>query len=393
MIPTAARLMRPDRLVQHPAYQEALAWLYGLSPNVRTPAEVVADHPRKLPRMRALLDRLGNPERGFDAVLVAGTKGKGSTAALLEAILRAAGLKTGLYTQPHLVSWCERTRLGERAIEPDEAAALMPTVRAAVEAVERERADLGDVTTFEAGTALTLLAFAEHGVELAVVEVGVGGAHDATNVLEPLVAVLAPVSLDHMVTLGPTLAAIAREKVGIFRPGGRAVVGPQSPEALTVVEQVAAAQGTRLELVGREWHWWPTEGEPATGRFAIAGPGVRLDDLSIPLVGRHQRDNATLALAAAHALALLSSHSPRWRKGPGDGGGPDGAGEALPLGGGGLGEGDPIRRGLAAVEWPGRFQVLRERPRVVVDGAHNDDSARRLAEAYRDVFGMRHCHL
>ena len=371
-----ARATVPDRLIRDPAYQEALTWLYGLSPNVRTPAEVVADHPRKLPRMRALLDRVGNPQRAFGAVLVGGTKGKGSTAALLESIVRAGGRRTGLYTQPHLASWCERTRLDGRTIQPGRVAALMPAVRAAVEAVERERSELGAVTTFEAGTALTFLAFAQHGIELAVVEVGVGGAHDATNVLEPTVSVLTTISLDHTSTLGPTVAAIAREKVGIFRPGGRAIVGPQPPEALAVVKQAAATRGTCLELVGREWRWWPTDAEPATGRFSLAGPGVQLDDLSIPLVGRHQRDNSTLAVATASALVAAP---------------PSAQLDAVPHRNGPVP--DAIRHGLAAVEWPGRFQVLRERPWVVVDGAHNDDSARRLAEAFRDVFGTRRCYL
>src|SRR3954453_18048296 len=143
--------MVPDAAIADPAYQDALRWIYGLSPNVRTAADVRADHPRKLPRMRALLDRLDNPERAFGSVLVAGTKGKGSIAAMTAAILDAAGRRTGLVTSPHLVSWCERTRLAGRPIAPAEVGRLMPTVRAAAERLAAEQPELGEVTTFEAG--------------------------------------------------------------------------------------------------------------------------------------------------------------------------------------------------------------------------------------------------
>src|SRR5439155_8461328 len=166
--------MRPDTAITDPAYQDALRWLYALSPNVRTAADIRADHPRKLARMRALLDRLGNPERACRCALIAGTKGKGSIAAMVESIVRLAGWRTGLVTSPHLVSWCERTRLDGNAIAPSEVARLMPAVKQAAERLVAERSDLGAATTFEAGLAVSLLAFAEHGIDVAIVEAGVG---------------------------------------------------------------------------------------------------------------------------------------------------------------------------------------------------------------------------
>ncbi len=367
----------PDRMIDHAGYQDALAYVFGFSPVVRAPAEIRADRARKLPRMRALLEYLGNPERAFQSVLVAGTKGKGSTAAMLESILRVAGHATGLYTQPHLHTWRERTRLGNRLIEPNEVVALMPAVRAAVERFETDHSELGRPTTFEVGTAFTFLAFARYGVGSAVVEVGVGGAHDATNAVDPTLVLLTPISLDHVATLGGTLAAIAEEKAGLFRPGGRAVVGRQPAEALAVAERIAAERETRLEVAGRDWHWYGVDERTGCGPFRVIGMrgappagengagaerrgGVRLEDLTVPLLGRHQRDNATLAVAAAYALDAPMA---------------------------------AIRAGLARVWWPGRLQVLRERPWLVVDGAHNGESARCLVRALLDCFDYRRLHL
>ena len=368
--------MRPDATIADPAYQEALHWLYALSPNVRTAADIRVDQPRKLARMQALLDRLGNPERAYRSVLIAGTKGKGSISAMVESILRAAGRQTGLVTSPHLVSWCERTRLDGQAIAPAEVARLMPEIRAAADRLAAERPDLGAATTFEAGLALSLLAFARHSVEIAVVEVGVGGGHDATNVLDPLAVAIGPISYDHLGTLGDTLTAIATEKAAIMRPGRLAVSAAQPDEARVVVERVAAERQARLELVGREWRWHADDDQPARGAFTIEGPRGRFSGLTTPLLGRHQRENAAAAVALATELLEAPSPSPS------------------PAGRGAGGEGEQaIRQGLAHVFWPGRLQMLRERPTLIVDGAHNGDSAVRLAEAVVECFGERRRHL
>jgi dihydrofolate synthase/folylpolyglutamate synthase len=366
--------MQPDTAIFDPAYHEALRWLYGLSPNVRTAAEVRADHPRKLARMRALLDRLDNPERAFGSVLVAGTKGKGSIAAMAESILGAAGRRTGLLTSPHLMTWCERTRIAGQMIAPDEVARLMPLVREAAERLVAERPDLGAATTFEAGLALSLRALAEHGVEVAVVEVGVGGAHDATNVLEPLAVALGPISYDHQATLGDTLTAIATEKAAIMRPGRLAVSAAQPEEAGRVVEQVAAERGACLEVVGGDWRWHPDGDSACRGAFTVDGPRGHFTGLTTPLLGRHQRENAGAAVALATGVLTPGLGGEGHRTGSGH------ADEA-------------VRRGLAEVWWPGRLQVLRERPTLVVDGAHNGDSAARLAEAIGECFEAHRVHL
>jgi dihydrofolate synthase/folylpolyglutamate synthase len=360
--------MLPDSSIVDPEYQSALRWLYGLSPNVRTAAEIVADHPRKLARTRALLDRLGGPDRQLTSVLVAGTKGKGSIAACSESILRAAGLRTGLVTSPHLVSWCERTRIDGQDVEPSTVGRLMCAVRAAVERLDAEQPELGQATTFEAGLAFSLLAFAEQGVRLAVVECGVGGLHDATNVLDPLAVALGPISYDHTATLGPTLAAIAAEKTGIFREGRLAISAAQPDEALAIVGEVAEQRGTQLELVGRDWRWQPDDAEPCRGAFTVDGPRGHFAGLTTPLLGRHQRENAVVA-AALSTLALRSVGATR-----------DNIRAA-------------VRAGLAAVRWPGRLQIVLERPWLVVDGAHHGDSAARLAEALRECFGAERRHL
>jgi dihydrofolate synthase/folylpolyglutamate synthase len=364
--------MLADSSILDPEYQAALHWLYGLSPNVRTAAQIVADHPRKLPRTRALLDRLGKPDLELISVLVAGTKGKGSIAAFAESIIRATGVRVGLVTSPHLTSWCERTRIEGADIDPRAVRPLMRRVRAAVEAQDAERPDLGQVTTFEAGLAFSLLAFAEAGLRIAVVECGVGGRHDATNVLDALAVALGPISYDHTGTLGPTLTSIATEKVGVFRPGRLAVSAAQPAEALSVVERAADGRGAVLELVGREWDWRPDaspdQGQaPCRGSFTIEGPRGRFAGLTTPLLGRHQRENATAAVAlATRALSNIGATAANVQA--------------------------AVTLGLAEVRWPGRLQVVRERPWLVVDGAHNGDSAVRLAEALADCFhaGRRH---
>jgi dihydrofolate synthase/folylpolyglutamate synthase len=359
--------MLPDSSIANPEYQRALHWLYGLSRHARTAAEIVHDHARKLARTRALLERLGRPDREFLSVLVAGTKGKGSIAAYSESILRAGGPRTGLVTSPHLVSWCERTRIEGREVEPALVGRLLCTVRAAVERQAAEQPELGRVTTFEAGLAFSLLAFAEQGIQVAVVECGVGGRFDATNVLDPVAVALGPISYDHTLTLGPTLTSIATEKTGIFRPGRLAVSAAQPIEALAVVERAAEGRGADLELVGREWRWQPDDDQPGRGAFTIAGPRVQLAGLTTPLLGRHQRENATVAVSLSTLVLrkLGATH--------------DNIQAA-------------VRSGVAQVRWPGRLQVVQERPWLVVDGAHNGDSAVRLAEALGDCFeaGRRH---
>jgi dihydrofolate synthase/folylpolyglutamate synthase len=312
----------------------------------------------KLGRMRAVLAALNHPENQFPALLVAGTKGKGSTVAMLSACLQAAGFRTGRYTSPHLINWRERTCIDAQPISTDAVVALAEPIRAALDGLD---AVLDDATTFEVGTAFAFEYFAREGVDVAVVEVGTGGRLDATNLLDPLVSVIAPISYDHTPTLGETLSEIAWHKSGILRPGRPGILAPQVDEARVVVEREAAALGSQLEEVGRDWRWQP------------AGSGIQVDSThvdfaplvtDIALLGDHQRDNATAAVAALHALA------PRFKVSR-----------------------DAIRTGLATTQWPGRLQILAEHPLLVVDGAHNAASADVLRVALDNNFKFDRLHL
>jgi dihydrofolate synthase / folylpolyglutamate synthase len=211
------------------------------------------------------------------------------------------------------------------------------------------------------GTALTFLHFARSRLDLAVVEVGVGGTHDATNVLDPLVSIVAPISADHLDTLGPTPADVARAKAGVLRPRRPAALGPQPPAAAAVLAEEIDRLRVPAAWVGRDWRWRP-EAEPAgASAFTLLGPDVCYEHLTLPLLGRHQRDNATLAVAAYHALAATGS----------------------PV------KPDTVARGLAGVHWPGRVQVLPTRPTVIVDGAHNAASAASLRATLAECFPGR----
>ncbi len=363
-----ALLLPPDSQEPNPAYRQALDWVWSFSTGSRPSDEVGADRALRLPRMHALLAHLGHPERSYPSLLVAGTKGKGSVVAMAASCLTAAGVRTGAYTSPHLVNWRERTCIDGEPIDTQAVLRLVPEVRAAVEALPRTLRRPG---TFEVGTALTLLYFARTGVDLAVVEVGVGGREDATNVLDPLVSVITPISYDHTGTLGSTLTAIAEHKAGIMRPGRPAVLGPQPTEALEVIETAARHVRARLVRVGVDWSWRPVAGQPA---FGLRSPVEIFDAertaacrVALPLLGDHQRDNAA---AAAAALAELWSG---WRS------------SCFPM--------DALRRGLEAVDWPGRLQVVHDRPTVVVDGAHNAASALALRRALEAGFRRRSLHL
>ncbi len=299
-----------------------------------------------LERIEALCAALGHPERRYRLVQVGGTNGKGSVAALLAAILKSAGHRVGLYTSPHLVSFRERIRVNADPIPED-------GVVDGVEALGTLVARL-DATVFEATTALALDHFAREAVDVAVLEVGLGGRLDATTVGTPAVTVIARVDLDHQEVLGMTLAAIGAEKAAIVR-SGVALAAAQAPEVTEVLLRRAAEVGVPLLLAGRDLH-------VSVGRRGLdgqvitcAGPGWSLPDLRLGLLGTFQPANALLAVAAARALAV----------------------------------GEPaIRDGLDRARWPGRFQVLRRAGGVLVlDGAHNPAGAHALAASLRESFG------
>jgi dihydrofolate synthase/folylpolyglutamate synthase len=319
-------------------YREALERLYGRERGNKGPFG--------LEGTRALLDDLGHPERAFPSVHVAGTNGKGSTSALIERCLRAAGLRTGLFTSPHLIDFRERIRLSGCAASADAVAARLARIATLPHGAGR--------TFFEATFALAALSFAEERVDVAVLETGLGGRLDSTNVVTPALCVLTPIGLDHTELLGDTLEAIAREKAGILKRGVPAVTAAQDARAAAVLEAAARAVGAPLE-----------DALDATGTdvsFRVRDWGVVRARLR--LLGRHQVDNALLAAAAFRALA----DAPSLAKGP-------------PL------TKDALAEGLAHARWPGRFEASASEPRLFWDGAHNPQGAAVLRAAWRDVTG------
>lgn len=293
----------------------------------------------------AVCERLGRPERRVPSVLVAGTNGKGSTAATLHAIALAAGLDAGLYTSPHLEDVTERVRLGPGDIAPEALDAELGEVFAAA-----DRAPAIPVTYFEAMTAAAFSAFARQGLELAVLEVGLGGRFDATNVAPAGLSVVTSISLDHVEDLGGTIAAIASEKAGVFRAGRPALVTSRRPEALAVFEEIARRTGTALHRLSDEARIDGAASDLSGTRFTLSTPGGRYA-LSTPLAGPHQAENAAAAVRAAELLA------PDFRIGA-----------------------EAVARGVASVRWPGRLERLRVRGRtVLLDGCHNADGAEAVA--------------
>jgi dihydrofolate synthase/folylpolyglutamate synthase len=298
-----------------------------------------------LERMEALLDALGHPEERYRLVQVGGTNGKGSVAAMLATVLRRAGRRVGLYTSPHLVSFRERIRIDGEAIAED---AVVDGVDALGTLVARL-----DASVFEATTALALDHFAREAVDVAVLEVGLGGRLDATTVGRPLATVITAVDLDHQAVLGTTLREIAGEKAAIIR-SGVALSAAQPPEAADVIARRAAAAGVPLLVAGRDLHVEVRSADLDGQRIDCRGPGWRIDDLHLALLGVFQPANALLAVATARALDV---------------------GEAA------------IREGLARAQWPGRFQLVQRAPALVLDAAHNPAGARALAASLRAHFG------
>ena len=332
-------------------YRDALSYIYGFTDYERRGLAAYAPEFYNLQRVRDLLALLGDPQQAFRAVHIAGTKGKGSTAAITESILRAAGYRSALYTSPHLHTFRERIRVNGALIPEDDVARL-------VERLEPLASQVPEITTFEIMTALAFAWFAEQSVEWAVIEVGLGGRLDATNVLTPAVAVITSISLDHTAILGDTLAQIAAEKAGIIKPGVPVVSAPQRPEALAVIEDVCQRQGAPLTLVGRDWTWVSGPATLEGQEFSVRQGAEETTALWLPLLGEHQLENATTALAT---IARLREQ-----------------GASVPL--------TAVGEGLRAVHWPARFEILSRSPLVIADSAHNGDSARKLMATLR-----RHC--
>jgi dihydrofolate synthase/folylpolyglutamate synthase len=305
-----------------------------------------------LRRVDELLSLLGNPHQKAGSIHITGTNGKGSVGVMIAAALTAAGYKTGLYTSPHFHTWRERIRVDGELISEDEMARLVTELKPRVEEVN-EKATYGELTTFEFLTALAFSYFGQKGVKFQVLEVGLGGKYDATSVITPLVAVITPISYDHTDVLGDTLMQITAEKCGVIKPDSIVISAPQPPEAARVIKEVCRQRQAKLITVGEDITWQCLS-------FALDGQRLRVQgrisyELFLPLLGDHQLVNAATAVAALEVLADKGFDIPR----------------------------ESVAKGLEQVSWPGRFQILRRRPLLVVDGGHNIGAARSLTRSIK----------
>ena len=301
-------------------------------------------------RTRALLDHVGKPDERLSGVLIAGTNGKGSTGACLSSILRAAGHDVGFMPKPHLVSYTERIEVNGTPISEDDFVATLESLGSALEWVS---STMGPPTEFETLTVMAITYIAAR-ADLLVCEVGLGGRLDATNALDLGVAAITNVALDHQKYLGNTIAEIAREKAAIIKRGNRAVTACEG-EALEIVEARAAAESAQLWRLGSEIEFRAESLGWSGFELSVSGHDFEHHDLTLPLLGDYQPANAALAVAAAHLITAVTD--------------------------------DHVRAGLAATRWPGRLQLIGERPRVILDGGHNPAALMRAGAALRQLIG------
>lgn len=331
-------------------YNQALDYLYSFVDYSLKHSSELAKADFNLDRMFALMESLGEPQAKYPIIHVAGTKGKGSVSALCASALRAAGYMVGLYTSPHLEDYTERIRVDGEPISHEQLVEL-------VEEIKPHVAKIPKLTTFEITTALGFMAFAKFGVDVAVLEVGLGGRLDATNVVTPRVSVITSLSYDHMAVLGNTLALIAGEKAGIIKDGVPVVSAPQQDEALEVLLRVAKSKGCKFTLVGQDIHFEFIESSLDGQKFRIHNSEFR-----IPLLGSHQIENAATAYTALKASGIPIAD-------------------------------ENIQKGFSQVQWRARFEIARLDPPLIFDSAHNQDSFEKLYETLETYFPGRMVYL
>jgi dihydrofolate synthase/folylpolyglutamate synthase len=336
-------------------YHDALHYLYGLVDFEKRRIERYTPEEFRLARVEDFLSAMGNPHRDYPKVHIAGTKGKGSVSAMLSSAFQAGGCTVGLYTSPHLHTYRERIQINGKPISRQDMANLIEEVQPLV-------AEFPDITIFEVTTALAFRHFARQNVDIAVIEVGLGGRLDATNVITPLISVITSLSLDHTYLLGDTLAEIAGEKAGIIKPGVPVVTAPQRDEALAVLEEVAAENGAPFTSVEQDWTW-EQKNRSLQGQKLIVKSQKGRSELAgayrIPLLGDFQLENAMTAIATLDVL----NRRGLWK---------------LPR--------EKVSEGLARTSWPGRMEVLNDEPLLIVDSAHNPYSAQTLVDSLNHWF-------
>ena len=337
-------------------FSEANDFLYSFLNYEVNPAKSYEPGVFGLGRIRQLLDGISRPHEHYPCIHIAGTKGKGSVAAMVASVLNLAGHRVGLYTSPHLVDIKERFRVGRNLISREDFASVMAMLRPRVE-------EINGITFFEIITALAFEWFARQHVDVAVLEVGLGGRLDATNVVTPVVSAVTPISFDHVTLLGDTLTKIAIEKAGIIKQGVPVVCAPQEPDALAQIEDAAKKHQSAFSLVGRDWV--VERGSPnEDGEIFLVHPASMPSskkEYSVPLFGAHQVENACVTIALLEELRKQG-----WR----------------------IGE-DAVSRGLKQVDWPARCQIVPGNPPIVIDCAHNTASIAVVVAMLRERFPKR----
>ena len=349
------------------SYPKALEYLYSFVDYSLSKSFRYAQVKFELARLQKLMELIGNPHLHYPILHVAGTKGKGSVTAMCAQVIQESGYTVGMYTSPHLHEYTERIQVNGQPMPKEDLVSLLEEIKPAIGSVP-------DLTTFEITTALGLLYFKRQHVDAAVVEVGLGGRLDATNVVLPVVSVITSISYDHMFILGNTLAEIAAEKAGIIKPGVPVVEAPQESEAQIVIEKVAQERGSPVYRVGRDYFFkqvshsldgqslivWSATDQQLMNAYIESGGKTEWAPvyLKIPLLGYHQVENAATAYAA---IQVFRQNSLKIND-------------------------RAIVDGFANTYWPGRFEVLQRNPPVVVDSAHNRDSARKLRMTLDDYF-------
>jgi dihydrofolate synthase/folylpolyglutamate synthase len=348
-------------------YQAALDYIYQFVDFSMTKGQVFTPDTFDLSRMKALLDALDNPQLKYPVIHIAGSKGKGSTAAMIASVLRASGYSVGLYTSPHMIDFNERIQINGVPISHPSFVSLLEKYKPVIESVEQ-------ITTFEVATALAFQYFANAGVDIAVIEVGLGGRLDATNLVQPLLTVITSISLDHTAILGDTLEKIAFEKGGIIKPGIPVVLAHQCDSVLKNLKLLAVERGSPIlsvdEMLQMNQKKTDIYGQQIVVHYQPGIPSkLKLNQedciqIWLPLVGKHQMENASTAFLA---LVWMAAN-----------------GYSISI--------EMLLRGFQETDWPGRFEVVSKKPLVIVDSAHNPDSAQRLSQTIQELLpGKKIC--
>jgi dihydrofolate synthase/folylpolyglutamate synthase len=344
-------------------FTEAEQYLYSFTDYEKVPGIAYTAANYDLRRMELLLEPLGNPHLGTPTIHVAGTKGKGSTAAMIANILATAGYRTGLFTSPHLHSVRERARINSDLISESEFASIVTEIEPVVTKINRENS-FGQLTTFEVLTAVVFTYFKRNNVDFQVLEVGLGGRLDATNVAQGDICIITSISLDHTEVLGNTPAKIAAEKAGIIKEDSLVINLPQTEDVNEIIYKTCQLYGCNMLQVGKDILWQRTGGNTHRQFFTVITANAKYP-VELPLTGDFQMENASAAIAAIEALQESGADI-----GP-----------------------DHILIGLKNIDWPGRLQILHEAPLVVADGAHNGHSMSKLIETIKKYFNYRECFI